>query len=284
MAYIAESAPETEPVSAGWIDAIANAGLYHVIEGCAVTYDPSDLTVDIAAGIVLHNGSEVTVAAQSNAVTLVPDATNPRWAWITVDNTGDGVVVHGDAAAVDVDTPAVPSPGDRVVLALVLVEAAATVANSLTTKLDKRVFWPAQTKQARAEVTSAQNFANSTLANVTELVLPVEANTNYAFELVVAYLGSTTGRIKTAFALPSGAKMTAINSYIDSTGDVQTGMITNTTANAQAYASTTTPFVITYRGIITIAATAGDVQVQAAQAVTHGTQTQILPGSVLKFL
>lgn len=285
MAYVAESLPDVEPVSAGWIDAIANAGLYHVIEGCDVTYDPSDMTVDVAAGTVMHNGTEIAVSAQPNAITLVADATNPRWAWIAVDDTGDIDVVHGDAAAVAVDAPAVPSPGDRVLLALVYITAAATVANNLTNKLDKRIMWPAVTSQSRAEKSADETRSNTTLDNDDDLHLEMEANTNYSFELVFAYTAHASGRIKGAFDLPAGATMSAHATYLDNTtGLITTGALTNESSFSSAAGSTSTPLIIIIRGIVRCGATAGNLQWQYAQAASHATATTGLKGSVLKFL
>ena len=78
---------------------MGNIHLYGVISGCAVTYDAADMTWDIAAGTILHNGSVVTVAAQTNVTTLVADSTNPRWTLLYVNSSGTGGIVSGTAAA-----------------------------------------------------------------------------------------------------------------------------------------------------------------------------------------
>lgn len=136
MAYIWAAADDTEPVDSSTISAIANIANYAVISGCAQTYSAANMQVTVASGSVLHNGSTVTVAG--NTVTLVADATYPRWTWIVVDNTGTADIVSGDPSA----TPAVPSLDGDVGIGLALIPAAQTIANDITTKLDKRVIEP----------------------------------------------------------------------------------------------------------------------------------------------
>jgi hypothetical protein len=97
-----------------------------------LTYSAADMNVTVAAGTVMHNGATVTVAG--NTVTLVSDATHPRWTWIGVPSTGTAEIISGIAAA----TPAVPEIGDYVPLALVYVQANLAIANNATWKLDKR--------------------------------------------------------------------------------------------------------------------------------------------------
>lgn len=134
MAYQAQAIDSTEPFSDTDWELSANVGLYNVVSGCALTYDASDMTVDIAAGVVTHNGSLVTVAAQDNAVTLVSDGSNPRWAWLYIDSSGMGGITHGTAAA----TPSKAELGDNVALSAVLIATGATIANDQT-KIDKRI-------------------------------------------------------------------------------------------------------------------------------------------------
>lgn len=124
-----------EPIADTTIEGIANFNNYSVTSGCGLTYSGANMTVTVAAGSVLHNGSTVTVAG--NNVTLVADATNPRWTWIGVPSTGTAAIISGTAAA----TPTVPEIGDYVPLALVYVQANLTVANNATYKLDKRVLY-----------------------------------------------------------------------------------------------------------------------------------------------
>lgn len=125
----------TEPIADTTIEGIANFQNYSTVSGCAATYNASTMVVAIAAGSVLHNGSVVTVAG--NSVTLVSDATNPRWTWIGISSVGVATVISGTPAA----APAVPELGDYVCSQLVLVQAGLTIATNATAKLDKRVIY-----------------------------------------------------------------------------------------------------------------------------------------------
>ena len=124
-----------EPIADTTIEGIANFTNYSVTAGCGLTYSSSTMAVTVAAGSVLHNG--VTVVVAGNSVTLVADATNPRWTWIGIPSSGTADIVSGTAAAI----PSVPEIGDRVPLALVYVQAILAIANNATYKLDKRVMY-----------------------------------------------------------------------------------------------------------------------------------------------
>ena len=138
MAYTAAAEDGIEPVSDSVWEIVANIANYNVQSGCALTYSAAAMTVDLAAGVITHNGLSVTVAAAAAGFTLVADSANPRWTWLCLSSTGTPVVVSGDPLTV----PTVPELGDRVALALVKVNAAATIANDITYKLDKRIFAP----------------------------------------------------------------------------------------------------------------------------------------------
>jgi hypothetical protein len=134
MAYQAQALDTTEPVSDTVWEISANLATYNVISGCAVTMDSGNMTLDIAAGVITHNGSTVVVAAQTNALTLVSDASNPRFSWVSLNSSGAAALVSGTAAA----DPAVPELGDSVSLMLVRIDANETIASN-TTQIDKRV-------------------------------------------------------------------------------------------------------------------------------------------------
>lgn len=133
MPYVAAAEDGIEPVSDSIWEIVANIANYNVVSGCAVTYSASDMVATIASGTITHNGSSVTVAG--NTVTLVADASNPRWTWIYVASTGTAAITSGDPLAV----PTVPELGDNVALALIKVPAAQTIASTITYKLDKRI-------------------------------------------------------------------------------------------------------------------------------------------------
>jgi hypothetical protein len=88
-----------------------------VVSGCAVTAQGTpDMTVAVAAGLVMVEGKIVSVSAGN--LTISATAANPRTDLIVVDNTGAKSVVAGTAAASP--GPYFPSiPANSVVLALV---------------------------------------------------------------------------------------------------------------------------------------------------------------------
>ena len=135
MAYQAQAVDSTEPISDDGWEISANSTKYGVVWGCDVTFDGSNMTYDVAAGGIMHNGLYVAVAAQANAGTLVADSSHPRFVWIYLASAGAEGMPSGTAAA----DPAVPALGDNVSLYLVLVQANLSVANSATAKIDKRI-------------------------------------------------------------------------------------------------------------------------------------------------
>lgn len=124
-----------EPVSAADAGQWGNQALYSVISGCGLAYSAADMTVDLAVGFSNFFGAAVAVPVAAAGFTLVSDPSNPRWTWLCVSSTGTPVVVSGTPSA----TPAVPSYGDRVPLALVLVQAGLTIASNASYKIDKRI-------------------------------------------------------------------------------------------------------------------------------------------------
>ena len=138
MAIIWQAEDGIEPVSDSIAEQFGNIANYNVLSGCAPTYSAAAMTVALAAGVITHNGLTVTVAVAAAGFTLVSDSSNPRWTWLCLDSAGSPVVVSGDPLAV----PTVPELGDRVAVALVKVNAAATIANDITYKLDKRIIAP----------------------------------------------------------------------------------------------------------------------------------------------
>ena len=134
MPYQAQAVDDTEPISDTSWELTANAALYNVISGCDVTLDAGNMTVDVAAGTVTHNGAVVSVSSQVNVVTLTADGTNPRWAWIGINSGGTAVLVSGTAAA----DPSVPELGDNVALSLIRIPAAETIAANCT-DIEKRI-------------------------------------------------------------------------------------------------------------------------------------------------
>lgn len=138
MPYIWVAQNNVEPIASYTIEGVANAALYNVISGCGLDYDAGNMTVDLAAGAIMHNGSPLQIAALANAFTIVSDPSNPRFTWLALNSSGAATIVSGTPAA----APAVPDLGDNVGLALLLVQAGQTIAANITYKLDKRVANP----------------------------------------------------------------------------------------------------------------------------------------------
>lgn len=104
-----------------------------VLSGCAVSAQGSpDMTVAVAKGAVLSNGTLFAVAA-GNATITTADGSNPRLDLIVVNSSGTVAVRTGTAAASP--KPAAKSAND-VVLAVVYVPAAdTTIASNQITDL-----------------------------------------------------------------------------------------------------------------------------------------------------
>ena len=84
MANIWKTNDSVEPFDDGTAETIANQQMYGVIRGCAVTLDAADMTWDIAAGDVMHDGIPTAVAAQTNVTTVTADGSNGRWVLMRV--------------------------------------------------------------------------------------------------------------------------------------------------------------------------------------------------------
>lgn len=294
MAITAEYSDATEPIADVDAEAANNQHLYGVLEGCGVTYDAANMTYDVAAGRILHNGSIVAVSAQTNAGTLVADGTNPRWATIYLDSTGTEGLVHGTAAA----DPSKPETGDNVAIAMVLIEAGQTIANNIAVKLDKRVFThpPVATMKYAA---ATQTFsATTTLADVVAAGSPatfsftIGANEIWhaRARLRVTYTG--TGGLKLQFsgpASPTAVRISGSHNIVNLEGStdtisnllqpftVVTAFATNFAAANAAAATNDTYNTADNNGWIDIdlfvinGANAGTVTLQGAQNTANGT-------------
>jgi flagella basal body P-ring formation protein FlgA len=174
MSMIWQAADEIEPIAADTIAAIANIANYNVVSGCAQTYSAANMTKTVAAGVVTHNGSSVTVAG--NNVTLVSDPALPRFTTTAVNSSGTAVIISGDPAA----DPAVPELGDNVMIGLDKIQAGQTIADNIVTQLDKRVISPplAPIRLVASNTTeqTATAAANTSLVTLTPATpIPVTA-------------------------------------------------------------------------------------------------------------
>lgn len=299
MARIYAASDTVEPATDTDFEQFGNAHLYGVISGCAVTYDAADLTLDVAAGTILHNGSVVAVAAQANAVTLVADGTNPRWSTISINSAGTVALTSGTAAAI----PSKPESPDNVEIAMVQIEAAQTIANNIAIKLDKRV-WTHVPAPPLKYKTAGQNFTTTTLATVTatsgNLQWDVLASTSYKIiiEGQMSAVGTAgSGGFKWAFTFPAAptiaramveanttladgaavamtiGAMAAIGGFVDITSGTAFGGSVSYNAGAVT-GLTIGAFRVTMH--LVNGTTAGTVVFQAAQNAAAGTSTLTL--------
>jgi len=273
MARLFAATDTTMPIPDTHAEMFAAPHTYVLIGGCAVTLDAADLTYDVAAGALIHNGVPVTVAAQADAGTLVADSTNPRWTWIALDSTGTEVMVSGTAAA----TPAIPELGaDYFPLMLVYVAAGGTIASSQT-NYDQRI-GPAMVQTWRSTANFTKN-ANVTLGDVTGIKFWMDASTVWSFVMEGQLSTGATPDIKCAFTVPSGAAGTGNAIKIDAAAHVAIRVTDWTASNSLATAAAGVGLRLT--GTIVNSSTAGWVQLQAAQDTSDASDTIIYAQSFI---
>lgn len=118
-----------------------------VVSGCSPSYSGSGLTIDVASGTVVVNGTEYSVTAGS--VTLnSADSNYPRKDLVCIDGTGSIIKVTGTAEEVDPsgssrfnsERPAPPDleTNDYVVIAEVWIPAGASSLSTSDVR-DRRV-------------------------------------------------------------------------------------------------------------------------------------------------
>ena len=258
----------THWVSDTMMEQFGNLANYNVVDGCGASYSGTDLVVTIAAGTVTHNGVQIAVAG--NTVTLVADATNPRFTWIAINSSGVAEIVSGTAAA----DPTEPELGDRVEIALVKVTAGATVASSLDAA-DRRLFAPTTADTDAAGLTADVNSAASTtLGDITGLSASLAANGTYAFRALVHYTAAAAADYKFGITVPSGAALHAMCVYMNTsnTGTISSITSSGGSINANGFGAST-PGVIAVFGSIMGTYSAGDLQFQQAHVAVSGTVT-----------
>jgi len=180
-----------------------------VVSGCLV---PSSMTLVIAvpSGSVRVAGQVVSVAG--NTVTVMPDASNPLLALVSVPTGGVAVITHGTAAA----NPFAPDvPASSVALAMIYVPAAsaAVAANQIT---DKQVIVPAPGAAGDTVIkkTADQAFTSTTLfVSDASLMIPVAANTDYVFSFFIIFQSAaTTTGARFALSGPAGFTLLFVES------------------------------------------------------------------------
>ena len=74
---------------------------YNVKTGCSVSPGTNNMTVQVASGEIVHNGSTVSVSAQDNLSLASADGSNPRKDIIYLDGTGTLQKATGSASAAE---------------------------------------------------------------------------------------------------------------------------------------------------------------------------------------
>lgn len=151
----------------------AMRGVDHVVSGLAVTAQGSpNMTVAVAKGAVISNGTLFAVAANASVTITTANATNPRIDLVVIDSSGAIAVRAGTAAAA-------PKPPARtandVVLAAVWVPANDTTisADQITDlRIDRGAGTagggaPILLKKSTTQVVFNNSSAQNTLATVT---------------------------------------------------------------------------------------------------------------------
>ena len=108
-----------------------------VLNGLQVTENSTpDMSVLVAAGSCIVNGTEITKTTSTNVSISAADDTNPRWDIITINDVGTIAATAGTPAA-DPVPPALPA--NNILLALVYVAAGVTQITNANI-YDRRLF------------------------------------------------------------------------------------------------------------------------------------------------
>ncbi|RLC76478.1 MAG: hypothetical protein DRJ03_28590, partial [Chloroflexi bacterium] len=108
-----------------------------VLSGLQVTENSTpDMSVLVAAGSCIVNGTEITKTTSTNVSISAADDTNPRWDIITINDAGTIAATAGTPAA-DPVPPALPA--NNILLALVYVAAGVTQITNANI-YDRRLF------------------------------------------------------------------------------------------------------------------------------------------------
>lgn len=144
---------------------------------------------------------------------------------------------------------------------------------------------------ARSRVTATQNVgpSNTALANVTNMAvaLPAINGAIYQFRGLVWYNTNTTADIKFAFTMPAGGAtmrwgiVGLATGASGVSGDVNLSSIT-ATGTSVSYGGAAADAMAVIEGEITMGTVAGNLQLQAAQATSDASATNILARSRLE--
>lgn len=137
--------------------------------------------------------------------------------------------------------------------------------------------------------TDQSKAANTTLAAITGVACPLEADGIYAVDAYVAYNANATGDLKLALAGPAGSTghwgIYAMAAAATGTAGDLNALRADVGSTLVAGGSGTSPagaHICIPRGIIEVGATAGDLVLQFAQNVSNATATVIKAGTWLR--
>jgi hypothetical protein len=129
---------------------------------------------------------------------------------------------------------------------------------------------------------------NVTLVNDTALAAFCDASSTYELKVILKYSASTTANINVGFTAPSGAALEWTIDGVDITAGATSGIINRASAaiggtlTASGAGSGVNMF-LKIKGILTIGATSGNIQLQWAQNVLDaGVSTVVRAKSCLK--
>lgn len=255
-----------------------------VLNGCAVTAQGSpDMTVAVAAGVVVITGVSKAVTAANGTITTA-DATLPRIDLVSINSSGAIVVTAGTPAS-EPGAPALPASSALVAMVYVPANDTTIASNQIT---DKRVITRGPTiirKTADESVTSS-----TTLQDDNHFTFPVNANEVVLVEGLIVATGHSDGDVKIALLAPAGTTGRFA-------GLGPAAAVTNvgaTTMSSAAITDFTTPDTLTFgvvtassataiqvRALLVIGGTAGVVKLQWAQDASNGTATIVETDSYL---
>lgn len=145
---------------------------------------------------------------------------------------------------------------------------------------------------ARSRVTATQNVgpSNTTLQNVTNMAiaLPAINGAIYQFRGLVWYNSNATADIKFAFTMPAGGAtmrwgiVALATGAASVTGDVNLSSITASGTSVSYGGAAAADALAVIEGEITMGTVAGNLQLQAAQATSDASSTNILARSRLE--
>jgi hypothetical protein len=135
--------------------------------------------------------------------------------------------------------------------------------------------------------TADQNVgpSNTVLQNLTNLAVPLPgtAGAIFQFQAVVFYNSNTTADIKFAFTIPAGATMRwGIHALATGAGGISGDMVAGSisvSGNTVAVGGAAADAMATFFGEVTMGATAGDLQMQAAQQTSDASATNVMTRS-----